>query len=368
MVLFFYLCAYSLFYMRNNLFVFVLLLIATLLSGCRKSSFKIDFALDPDVWGNYQLAYYASDSKRGMWINTTVPLQNGKFSLTGITVNPTLVCLSNGTSSDIYFYVEPGDKLNITGNSSDPRTWEITGNKLDEEWSAWRVEAVKKPTEKLPELIAEYVGKNPESSLSPLLLLTSFPRAERPEEFVRLWNSLADKEEAAAFADISGIPDFGAGSPFDMNANGKLRYDPSRRAIRSLALRRHGGYGDTLRWNPGVPAILYFYRRNSDRHTEITDTLKSLRKFSPDSLKASIATISMDPDSMKWRSAVIFDSIPGTMDSWMPLGLNDSRARMLGVARTPYFIVVEKGGKQLYRGNDCKEAAKSFRKAIGTGK
>lgn len=361
MVLFFYLCAY----MRNNLFVFVLLLFATLFSGCRKSNFKIDFALDPDVWGNYQLAYYASDKKRGMWVNTTVPLQNGKFNLTGITVNPTLVYLSNGASSDLCFYVEAGDKITITGNSSDPKTWKITGNKLNEEWSAWRTEAAKKPVENLPDLVAEYVNKNPESQLSPLLLLTSFPRSERPEEFVKLWNSLADKEEAIRFAEIAGTPDFGAGSPFDMNANGQLRFNPSRRDIRSLALRRVGGHGDTLRWNPGVPAILYFYRRNSESHSEIIDTLKNLRKFRPDSLKAAIATISMDADSMKWRSAVTFDSVPKATDSWMPLGPNDSRARQLGVARTPYFIVIGKGGKQLYRGADCKKAAKSFRKAAG---
>lgn len=360
MALFRYLCVC----MRNSFLISVSLLLVILFSGCRKSSFKIDFTLNPDVWGNYTLSYYASDGKRGQWINTTVPLQSGKFSVTGVSRTPVLAFISNSQRSEIAVLIEPGQKIKISGDGTNPMAWIADGNKTNESLSAWRAENLNTSPDSISPAIAKFVKNNPDSPASAILLLTIFPRYEFPDRFVALWNSLGTKARAEEMADISGVGDFGPGAPFEILGNGKMRFDASRRAVRSLALRRFGGAGDTLRFMGKEPALIYFYKRNVQRHSESVDTLKKLRSAFPDSIKARLVTVSMDADSMKWRNAVIFDSIPKVLDSWMPLGPADSRARLLGISSTPYFLVVAGGGKQIYRGSDVAKAASAFRKQL----
>ncbi len=308
--------------------------------------------------------YYASDGKHGQWISVTVPLQNGKFLFNGVSRVPAIVYLTYNNNTKTAFYVEPGQKLKITGDNTDPRTWSISGNKIDEDLSQWRKGLAEKAGADYPAEVERYVKENPDSPVSALLLLTEYPRQTRPKEFVTLWNSLEDKAKPVTMAELSGAPDFVSGSLFELNANGKIKYNGDKSRLKSLALRRPGGTADTLYFNTGNPALLYFYRRGNNTQKEIADTLKALRRQFPDSTKARIATIAMEADSINWRAAVIFDSIPKVMDAWMPLGVADRRAMMLGVARTPYFLVVDSLGKPVYRGSDHGSAAQSFRKYL----
>lgn len=69
----------------------------------------------------------------------------------------------------------------------------------------------------------------------------------------------------------------------------------------------------------------------------------------------------MEPDSLAWQNASRNDSLRKVVRAWMPLGFADRRAMSLGVTRTPYFIVTDTLGAQVYRGESPDSAAALFR-------
>lgn len=349
---------------RNSFLISIFALLLFFSTGCSKSKFDLEFALNPDVWGNYQITYYASDGKRGQWINTTAPVQSGKFRMEGISRVPVVIVISNSMGGDMALYAEPGQTLKITGDDPNPAAWSADGNDVNATLSEWRRSALFLPKDSVAGAIAGFVGKNTDSPAAALLLLTSFPRYEYPSKFVSLWNSLGKGAKRVEMADISGLADFGPGAPFAMNASGNIRHDAPRRLVKSLALRRSGGYADTLRFDNSAPAFIWFYMRNDDNHLQMADTLKNLRRVRPDSLSNRLVTVSMDADSVKWNNAVAFDSIPKVLDAWMPLGSADRRAALLGVNETPFFIVIDKKGRQAYRGSDIAKASAQYRKLL----
>ncbi|MDE5807251.1 MAG: hypothetical protein K2H76_03980, partial [Muribaculaceae bacterium] len=118
------------------LFLFLSFLI---LSGCSKPRFTIEFQLPESLHAAYTLSYYASSSRQGKWMESGVMVQAGKCKATLPTSNPTVVALSAGMNA-IYFYVERGDKITVTGESADIFSWTIGGNAINDDWSQWRHE------------------------------------------------------------------------------------------------------------------------------------------------------------------------------------------------------------------------------------
>ena len=114
---------------------------AIILSGCIKNEFKMIFTLPESVNSTYRIAYYASNSKGGINIESAVAVAAGKAEMRGVTRNPVLVNIYSG-SADIpaaVFYAERGDEIRISGNGADPLEWDISGNEINSELSAWRL-------------------------------------------------------------------------------------------------------------------------------------------------------------------------------------------------------------------------------------
>lgn len=339
-------------------------------AGCVKNEFKIDFEFPKDHIGNYVATYYAWDKKKGMWIEQTASVQEGVASLGFITRLPTLVYISDASSpsNSIVVYANRGDKLKITGEGKDMWTWSVKGNKLSERWSEWRngAASVKSDRKALEKSISDYVEKNPSDELSALLMITEWDRRENPEGFLKLWNAIdkdvrtQDLNEMAGSSDLFGVQ-------FTVKADGSLSLsnDPK---LKSVVFRSLDNGVDTLRFNKVNASILYFFTENNSDRKEALDTLKSLSKAYPDSLKRIICDISVDTDSMAWRGSIRRDSLKGAVRAWLPYGLSDENMVKLGVYRIPWIIVKDKSGAVKYAGTDLKEAASEFRKEMGKKK
>lgn len=309
------------------------------------------------------MEYYAQGPDGGgKWITQTLPLDRGKFSMQGVSLGPTLANISMPGSRGIFIWIEPGNEIKISGEASDPATWTVEGNNINREWDAFRRENAKQP-DSLQKDIVRYIEVNPESRLSALLLLTEFDRRERPEEFVKLWNSLDKKARAEETARIIGDADIISEFPFTLTPSGQLRYDAPKRKINSLALRLRGDKNEMLRFNPGKPTLLWFYRKGDKERYENADTLRSLLKEYPDST-GRIAAVSLDADSITWRASMENDSLPKAINAWMPFATAGNRERLLGVTSTPYIIVVSAEGDQIYRGQDIAKASAAYRKLL----
>lgn len=342
-------------------------LILSLLPSCTKNEFKIEFDLPKDTPANYQIAYYAWDSRGGWWVETTAVLQEGKAIVDGVTRRPTLVYFKDmySGSHPVALYVERGETLKIAGGSSDPYLWKVTGDKVSEQWAQWRAEnaaALRLGGQAAAKAVEAYVKGHAGSRLSALMLLTEFDRRENPDLFLRLWNSLSDDARDPQLIEMTGTPDL-SGTALEVKADGKLGYasDPK---LKSIILRTHGNGLDTLSLAKAKASLLYFSESNGYGRNEAIDSLRALSKAYPDSARRIIADIYAEPDSMSWSRSIRRDSLTKAVRGWLPRGLADPMASEAGVTRLPWFMVFSKGGKKTYSGPDLKEAAKAFRRSM----
>ena len=340
-----------------NLFRLLFLLLSTcLLSGCVKNQFTIDFRLDSATDMPVRVLYYASDPEKGWIIETVADIKQGKAEVEGSTRFPTLVFLFAPVSSQprAIFFASRGDDISISGDGNDPAAWKIKGNDITDALNTWRLDNLSAITATDPKAInkavADYVRKNPDSKLSFLLLYLYYSRRDDEQGFLRLRalltpEAMADEDLARALS-MADMPDALLSTPAPLSA---------------IIARDSGGDIDTLDPSKAGRSLLIF-RDLSDLFslTPAHDSLKSIARDNAGS--AILADICLDPDSAAWQRSLRSDSLPGVRRTWLPHGLNDSTAMALGVRRLPFYIITDSRGKQIYRGDNLKEAVKTFRK------
>ena len=329
-------------------------------TGCMKNESRLLFELPADMTSTFRAVYYASDKRGGVVLENVAVITNGKGELKCPTRNPMLIYLypATGQVEPIVLYAERGDEIKITGTSTDPATWTIEGNDIDRMLSEWRnanADILKKadPAE-TNKAVAQYVSENPQSPLSPFLLLTVFSRRDDETLFRRLWQSLSGDALDETWSRLAARADIPSGS---VATPGRLK---------SLALRSLANGIDTVRPDSVKAALLFFWNNGLNDRRQRFDSIKALAKEFPDSASRLIADICLDPDSLGWKSPLRSDSLKDVARLWVPAGLADRRIIALGVPRTPFFIVFSPDGHQRYRGDDTSEAFSIFRETIAS--
>lgn len=328
----------------------ILLLIALLtLTGCRKNEFDIEFSLGADVTRPYRVIYYASDARKGWFVETAVDVRDGKGKLKGITRNPTLLFFlgENGTPA-AFLYAERGDNFKITGKTGNPAEWKIEGNGISERLSEWTQANKDKlrhngTTDKA---VAAYVREHPDDPVSALLLLVRYDRRANEKEFMKLFSSLKGKAAKPEWSALVSRADFLEGNP--QNA----------RAPKSLLLHTADGIDTVLL--TGRPVMLVFKHNDYNSNREVLDILRQTARDWPDSSQRIIADIDFDTDSMARYRGVRYDSITGAIRAWLPLGFSDPIVRSLRVPSIPYARVSDAKGNIIYSGEDLQQAARKF--------
>lgn len=337
---------------------FALLLCA---GGCVKNEFSIKFEFPKEFIGNYMVTYHAWDSHKGVWLEATASVQEGTAKVPCVTRRPTLVYLHDASSPSSYIilYAERGDKLVISGSSSDMSTWSVTGNDISEQWCKWRNASAGKDIAKA---IENFVSKNPDNKLSTIMMLTEWDRNADPDGFVRIWNSIAKDVRKQEIIEMCGAPDF-PGIEFTVTADGNL-HRAKVQNVSTLILRTRANGIDTLDLDKAKTSLLYFFEENNSAHGLAIDTIKVLSKEYPDSTNRIIADISVQTDSMSWVTTLRRDTLQGVIHGWMPHGIADHKMVRFGIGRVPWMMVTGKEARCLYSGNDIEKAAAAFRKGM----
>lgn len=330
------------------------LFILTLLSGCVKNEFTLEFSLPADVNGNYRTIYYASDKKGGMTMEGVAVVASGKGGMRCPTVKPAILYLyPSGSDSPIAIFAERGETVKISGKDGNPLKWTVEGNDINKQLSEWRTrnaaELEKNDPEATNSAVAKFITADPSSEIAPLLLLTTFNRNYDETLFRRLWNSLPDFAKAREWAHMAGRADIPDG------------YARTPAQIKSLAMRElHNGV-DTLRPTAVKASLLFFWNNGLDNRRERFDSIKHISREFPDSASRLIADVCLDPDSLNWRAPLRSDSLSKVVRFWAPAGYADSKIMQLGVTVSPFFIVLDSEGHQRYRGDDQEQAFSRFR-------
>lgn len=338
--------------MSKALVLIVLALMS--LTSCIKNEVKVEVQLPPDVNDAYRLTYYASDPQKGWYAETVIPVQKGKGEVICYTRNPTIVyVMHNSNVPEAAFYAERGDKVKITGSDIDPYSWSIGGNKINEQWSEWRLKnkeaLMGRDAKKINLAVTEYVNSNPDKPLAAILLLVYYDRRNDEAGFRKLWKKLKGDALSQEWAQLVAPTDLPEGMPME------------RQKVEEMILHTAGSGADTLTFGK-KPLMLFFWRTDDSDRDENMTKLRQLRKDIPDSAKNRITDISFEMDSIYWRNSLSRDSLQGVMRAWVPTGETDSVVIRLDIPRTPYVLVYDRKGAEVYRGNDVSKAAGIFKK------
>ena len=329
------------------------IILLSLLCSCGRNQSTLSFSLPADLSTNIRVVHYASNKKGGTTIESVATVINGKGELRAAMYNPTLLYLFAGGNMPVVVYAERGDKIAVKGSDSNPDLWEIGGNEINEELSLWRNAHASTlfsgTQEEINEAVADYAKENPDNPVAAILLLTAYSRSLDEIEFIDLWYNLGEKAQKDRWMRMVSRSDMLLGN---VRRPGKLI---------SMALRSLANGVDTIRPSATSATILYFWNNGMENRRELIDSLKILAKEYPDSASRMIADISVDPDSISWRSPLRSDSVKNIARFWVPAGLADSRLMELQVTRTPFFMVVAPDGRQTYRGSDPSAAMTAFR-------
>lgn len=326
-----------------------------LLSGCTRNEFTIEFKLPENTDANYRLLYYASDSKKGAYIEAAAPVTHGRFTLKCIARNPSIVyVLRDGSAPTVFFVARRGDKIEITGESADALEWTVSGGAENEAITRWRLDNIEnlrnRDSVRINESLAALVKSAPDSPATALLLINYYDRALDRAGYDRLWSRLGkeaiteDVMLMASGADLHG----GEASP--------------RGNVMTLPLTTYPTGADTIIPSEARATMLYF-RRQDDPFAE-EDTIRAIALRFPDSISRHIVELTLDSDSLEWVRRVRNDSVRKIVRAWVPLGFADQRVMQLGVETTPYYIVADKKGNRSYSGPDREEASRAFRKLM----
>lgn len=338
------------------------LMLLTLLTGCVRNEFKVRFDLSAGVDATYRMLYYASDPSKGWVVESVVAVQKGKAESTLVTRNPALVYVfTSGSEPATFFYARRGDEIRISGDGKDPMSWSISGNKINERLSEWRLAnrslltargASASGVTALNKAVAGYAAGHPDDPVSTLLLLLYYDRDADEAGFRSAWSKLSGDALDGEWRELVSRSDMLEDVP------------ESQPMPRRIVLNTVQTGCDTL--TPGrVPMLLYFSRTSCEAYRDHIDSLRRLSRAYTDSSRRVIANVQLEPDSsVRWQS-VRADTLSGVVQAWMPLGVSDPTARELGVRRFPFFIVVGRDGKKAYSGPDVAPALKAFRSQLG---
>lgn len=333
-----------------------LLLLLTLLSGCRKNEFLLEFRLPTSVSESYTLLYYASDSRTGWLYDQVAVISAGNGSVKGVTRNPTLVYVFQGSNvPGLVIYAERGDKISIQGENAAPAGWRIKGNKINEALTGWRMDNIVCLSQRdgagINSAVTRFVKANPEDPVSSLLMLVYYDRSLDPKGFDSTYKLLRGKAVDPKWTDLVNRNDMVGG------------YAPASHKTGSLIFRTAGNGCDTIRFD-SVPALLYFASNNyGTRKTDLKE-IKRLLKERTDSARALVIDVNMEPDSSAWRYQTRADTLNGAVRAWMPLSFSDTAARALGIKVIPTYVVVGRGGAILYRGGSAPDAVRQMQQLL----
>lgn len=330
--------------------LFIAILLLLILPGCKKNEFTVTFSFQKDVNSTCRMLYYASDSHKGWYIETAADIREGKGELKGITHNPTLVFLFNGSKPTSFFYAERGDKIVITGKDKDPATWTITGNKINERLSTWRTANLSKlqDTKSCNKAVESYIKSNTDDPVSALLLMLYYDRRSDEKGFQKLLKMLTGDAAKPKWSELISRSDFLTGTP----ESSKM---PNR-----LILSTSNGK-DTVK-TVGKPMLMIFTRTSDFHHDDMIKSLLALSREWKDSTARIIIDYNIDTDSISRYRSVKYDSISGVIRAWVPLGFSDPQMTSIGVSEIPSARVSDAKGKVIYFGDDIEEAITKFKK------
>lgn len=329
--------------MKKHIYFLFAALATLAATSCGNNRFSIEGNLSDAGTQNLRAVYLSGDSIVSQWI----PSVDGSFKIEGNSDKLTVVYIFTSQMKQIVrAAAKNGDKLAVSGSIADNYGITVDGTDINRSWSGFlkghSAQFKAMETEKTDKAIAEFIRKNPESAVSTLLLTCDYSDPGSPEA-IKLLESIADKAKPEQLTSLYG--NFLTAAPAKNVGTLSLRNDKD-----SLELVNTGG--QTL-------SLIYFWSIRNDGRKENVRELKGLS----DEKRLKIIDICLDHDTLDWYATVAGDSA-----EWRHYkaigGPVDKSVCDLNVKSSPFFIVSDSTGTQIYRGTSVKDAGKTVREKL----
>ena len=334
--------------MIRTVFRIVVLFVSLLAVSCSGGdSFVIGGQIADYENSRVQIVYLASNGQ--FQSVEAMTDERGNFNMSGFSEELTAVeMFLPGNGRVALFAAKNGDKINFRFN---PTTGEIEvkGNKPSEllgEWfAANRKHLASHDSEEINHAVEKFVIEHEDSPASLALLFTVFDSRKNP----MMADSLKNRIDKDAFT----VQLLSLGAMLEQQVNVSANKATEFVSLKSL--------GDTLiPWNPINSRVSFLAFVDNPGYSG-RDTLRNLyRDYKRRRLR--VLEIHLVSDSASWVRSLSGDSARWER-GWLP-GLTGSKSMgQFQPPVTPYYIVVDSTGTQLFRGADIKKASAITRKA-----
>lgn len=362
----------------HSLITFPLIILLILTGGgCMRNQFELEVSLPENISYTYKITYYANDKKGGVDIEAAIDVQSGVGKMTGLTRRPSLGWIFYGNSPlpAAVFYAERGERIKMTGEERSPVGWKIEGNKINELLTGWRLEnkdllnkvldtfynrydKSEEVNGKLNSAISKFVRSHPDSGASAILLGIYYDSSLNPEEESKLWKILKETGIMDKFGYLLVRQDM------DFMDLPTPRTD--RIGKKDIIIQSYLKNYDTLHLGNGkAPAMLLFWATGESSRIQMVDSLKKIIRLRGDSGRMIVADLCLSSDSAAWNYNCRIDSLRGGLRGIVAKGIADENIRGLGVDIVPSWLILDKTGKVVYRGENMAEAMKGAEKVLG---
>ncbi len=322
-----------------------------LMTGCgNDEAFTIAGVVNGVGTQNLRIGYVAN----GKVINDVTVAVDGKFRYEGSASQPTVVEIFTSSRNLIgCVYAKNGDAIEGEWSIDNPYDAEVSGNSPSKEWAKFLREnqdvlAAKNPMA-ANDAIARYVMSHRDNVVSTLLMITNYDAAADEAMADSLYNMIEPKAR----------PDALVASYRQMTGG----LDAEMMSRRVLPLRLYAGEDSTVTFFPSRQSygLLCFMARDG-RDTIVPKLRRLTEDYSQKRLH--IVDIAFASDSSAWhgmrsRGSVSWD------ECWAVGDVVNKSIEYLSVPRTPYFIVVDSTGMQLYRGSAFGGAENVIKSKLG---
>lgn len=325
-----------------------MILLSQMLVSCGDNS---EFRVAGEITGmgtqNLRIFYYADGAVQSV----TSAALDGKFRFAGNSKNPTIVEIFSSNRTFIgRVMVKNGEEINCKFDRNDRYNVSLSGNDVSSEWGKFlRDNAGTFATgdySLINKAVAGYVAKHRNNMLSTVLLLTEYHVPDNELEADSLLQSIAP--EACPEYLVEGfrhqLAEIGSaaarGEIYPMNlycsADSLYGYNPEKSSVSVLCFTSSGA---------------------AQRDSAVAAMRLWSKDYKPSRLQ--IVDISFATDTAVWHEDIRNDSASWTQ-CWAPGSVAEKSIERLSIPRTPYFIVVDSLGHQLYRGMSLHKAASCF--------
>lgn len=289
----------------------------------------------------------------GTVVNNVTIAVDGKFRYEGSAKHPVIVDIFSSSRNLIgRVYVKNGDAIEGEWNLDKPYEAKVAGNSASSDWA----EFIRENSEAFDasnyvstnEAIGRYVETHRDNVVSTLLMIANY-------------NTIVDEFKADSLfnlIDPKARPDALVASYRQMMSG----MDAEMMMRKVLPLHLYAGEDSIVSFRPSKHSFALLYFSGIADRGEIVPKLRRLTADYPEK-RLRVIDISFALDTATWRNTTRRDS--ASWDECWAVGATVNKSlEYLSIPRTPYFIVADSAGTQLYRGSSIIEAEKLINEVL----